>query len=269
MQDGKIDSKFFPRSNACRELIGINGEPIEFEWNCSQIHWMSMFNDKDWTKKIVKSVFRIPKRSRSVQKKGFRVDSGHSSAKEKTKKWNGTYTYKVEGKWNSTAAVMLDILKESGQPTFRGSSALNRGVLKRKCGRCTNQLTVESTNTELLFRSSNSANQLSIHGAVASWCDDLAEQILGQTHMVMEKFVSQANKQFHQTWSRKKCILSCRHRGGTMEQETACVIVFNILKNGQNEVKFTKACESAGFISRVSKGMHHKTIHCVNGGFWR
>ena len=36
MKDGKIDSKFFPRSNACRELGGINGEPIEFEWNCSQ-----------------------------------------------------------------------------------------------------------------------------------------------------------------------------------------------------------------------------------------
>ena len=162
---------------------------------------------------------------------------------------------------------MLDILKESGQPTFRGSSALNRGVLKRKGGRCTNQLTAESTDIELLFRSSNSANQLSIHGAVASWCDDLAEQILGQTHMVMEKFVSQANKQFHQTWSRKKCILSCRDRGGTMEQETACVIILNNLKNGRNEVKFTKACESAGFIRRVSKGMHYKTIYCVNGGF--
>ena len=52
--------------------------------------------------------------------------------------------------------------KKSGQPTFRGSFALNRGVLKRKGGRCTNQLTAESTDTELLFRSSNSANQLSI-----------------------------------------------------------------------------------------------------------
>ena len=52
-----------------------------------------------------------------------------------------------------------------------------------------------------------------------------------------------------------------------MEHETACVIILNNLKNGRNEVKFTKACESAGFIRRVSKGIHYKTIHCVNGGF--
>ena len=32
------------------------------------------------------------------------------------------------------------------------------------------------------------------------------------------------------------------------------------------EVQFTKACESAGLIRRVSKGMHYKTIHDVSDG---
>ena len=35
----------------------------------------------------------------------------------------------------------------------------------------------------------------------------------------------------------------------------------------EKEVQLTKVCESAGFIRRVSVGMHYKTIHDVNDGF--
>ena len=54
--------------------------------------------------------------------------------------------------------------KETGHPAFRGISALNRGVLKREGGRCTIHFTAEVSNTELLFRTIHSANQLSIYG---------------------------------------------------------------------------------------------------------
>ena len=35
----------------------------------------------------------------------------------------------------------------------------------------------------------------------------------------------------------------------------------------EKEVQFTKVCESAGFIRRVSVGMHYKIIDDVNDGF--
>ena len=78
--NGKWKDQFqdFRQSNACRELFGIDGERIEFEWNSlpgftslqilrkiqenlevcqtrpqkfeDRIKYMSMFNDIDWTK---------------------------------------------------------------------------------------------------------------------------------------------------------------------------------------------------------------------------
>ena len=41
--------------------------------------------------------------------------------------------------------------------------------------------------TELMFRTIHTVIQLSIFGAVASWCDDLPQRILGQNELIMEK----------------------------------------------------------------------------------
>ena len=43
------------------------------------------------------------------------------------------------------------------------------------------------------FRTIHSANQLSIYGAVSSWCQELAEQMLGQTSMEVDKSMSKEN----------------------------------------------------------------------------
>ena len=37
--------------------------------------------------------------------------------------------------------------------------------------------------------------QLSIYGAVASWCDDLAQRIPGQNELIMEKSAANENEQ--------------------------------------------------------------------------
>ena len=68
---------------------------------------------------------------------------------------------------------MVDIFKESGHPIFRVSSALDRGFLNKKGGRCTIHFNAEPSNAELLFRTFRCANQLSIYGAIAEWCDEL------------------------------------------------------------------------------------------------
>ena len=75
---------------------------------------------------------------------------------------------------------MLVNSSESGHPVFRGSSALERGVLKSKgkdklsvhfCG--------DDDTAEVVLRTIVSVNQLSIYGAVADICDELAWRISG------------------------------------------------------------------------------------------
>ena len=60
----------------------------------------------------------------------------------------------------------------------RTSSALSRGILISKGGRWTTHFDAHSSNTECLFRTIHSATQLSICGAVSSWCEEFAQRTL-------------------------------------------------------------------------------------------
>ena len=51
---------------------------------------------------------------------------------------------------------------------------------------------LEPSNVEFLYRS---ASQLSICGAVANWCDELTQQILGHSFLSKEKSVANVNDQ--------------------------------------------------------------------------
>ena len=77
-------------------------------------------------------------------------------------------------------------------PNFRGTSTLDRGVLKRKSGRNTIlHLTADSGNIELMLCTINSASQLSVYGAVSSCCMDLAEKMHGQTSTGVDRSISE------------------------------------------------------------------------------
>ena len=73
---------------------------------------------------------------------------------------------------------MMINLRESGHPLFRGTRALFRGALKSKGG---GQLSIHNNGdpatAEMSFRIIIAANLLSIYGAVADWCEELAQQI--------------------------------------------------------------------------------------------
>ena len=152
----------FRQSNSYRELFGIDREPIELEWTFQgltkleilhkiqdnldvrkiipeqfedRIIFMSIFNDVDRTKRGNSD--ECFSNSEQVKNCAKRLPRGHWSflGPGKKEKWHGTHTHKSEGKWNSIAAEMVEHFKESGHPFFRGISALNRGVRKRKGGR--------------------------------------------------------------------------------------------------------------------------------------
>ena len=74
------------------------------------------------------------------------------------------------------AEEMMANFSGSGHPIFRASSACERGELKRKRGgRKSTHSNGSDENIELLHRTVISANQLSVHGAVADLCNELSE----------------------------------------------------------------------------------------------
>ena len=76
-----------------------------------------------------------------------------------------------KGQWNCTANKMVQRFKENGHLIFKSTSALSRGILKQRRGICTIHFNgYFFINTELLFRTVHSVNQLSVHGAFANWC---------------------------------------------------------------------------------------------------
>ena len=85
-------------------------------------------------------------------------------------KWYGSSNHAQKGQWNCVAAKMVQRFKETGHPEFKSISALSRGILKQKTGKTSIHFNGDSMNTELLFQTIHSVNQLSVYGAVANWC---------------------------------------------------------------------------------------------------
>ena len=128
-------------------------KPEEFK---DQIIFKSMYIDIDWSEGEEIST-----------KTDFRRDIGLFSVLVMKKEWYGTHIYKLEGKWNHSADVMMLNFVESGHPVFRPTSASDRGFLRKKGGQLSIHFNGESANAELLFRTINSVNRLSVCGAVA------------------------------------------------------------------------------------------------------
>ena len=88
-------------------------------------------------------------------------------------KWFRGYNYKPDGRWDSIASIMVKDFGEQDTPVFKGTSALTRGITRRKKSKDTIHDNGESSNVELLYRIIHSVNQLCIYGAVTNWCETL------------------------------------------------------------------------------------------------
>ena len=100
------------------------------------------------------------------------------------KKWYGTLPHPPEGKWDSTANLMVERFKDTGHRVFKSISASSRGILNKKNDRDTIHFNAVASNTELLFQIIHSVNQLSVYGAVSTWCEQFG---LAEEEKVQEK----------------------------------------------------------------------------------
>ena len=117
--------------------------------------------------------------SKTVPEYARRFAHRHSSSlgPGSEKKWCETHTYKPNGKWDRVAEDMIINLSESGHPVFREPSALERGVLRSKGKRELYTYFRGDEDTAEVLRTSIPVHELSIYGAVADMCDELACRI--------------------------------------------------------------------------------------------
>ena len=124
---------------------------------------------------------------------------------------------------------------ESGRPIFRASSALDRGTFSIHFNGGTSI-------AELLFRTINSANQFSTHGAVADWCEELLQQILVQASSSIDKSITKVYLQLD-------CSLA-----GIEDVKTAMKPLETTFLHREINGVMTEPCEIAGFTRKVSLG---------------
>ena len=120
----------------------------------------------------------------------------------------------------------------------------------------------------LSFRTIHSANQLIFYGAVSSWCEDFAQKIAGQKSSRVDQSVSKVNDQLSQKLEPQEVdsLVETPRRIEGAAGHHLCVYLrqFEVL---EPEVQDNHIWESAGFIRRVSVGMHRRTSHDLDDGF--
>ena len=180
--DGVRVEKISQDSLHCRFLAEIQNMMTEIQCEPDQfpgrIIFMSMYNDIVWEEKGDEELCIA--NSQIVADYARRFAHGHWSflGLGSEKKWYGTHTKNPDGKWDRVAEDMMLNFSESGHTVFRESSALERGDLKSKGkGTLSMRFCGDDNTAEVVLRSIISVNQLSIYGAVADMCDELACRI--------------------------------------------------------------------------------------------
>ena len=112
------------------------------------------------------------------------------------------------------ANQLIEQCQQSCHPTFRGTSALNRGTLQRKSGRNIIHFTADAGHIQSIMRTIHSTNQLSINGAVSIWCESIQKKMIRyQNCSIRKKLVS---------GGRLPPVRSCRRGGCSVPPHTQC-----------------------------------------------
>ena len=71
---------------------------------------------------------------------------------------------------------MVERLRETGHPNIQGYRCFESWNSERKKNKDTIHFNADASNAELLFRAIHSAKQLSVYGAVSSWCEEFGQR---------------------------------------------------------------------------------------------
>ena len=186
-----------------RDYDAVNGGPTEFEWNifpgfttlqlCDKVHdllsnlgqtpetftgrilFISMFNDiscdgEDNEDECLKNAETV-----KVLARRFGIGQWSFIGPGSEKKWYSSENSR-QGAWDNIAEQMLLEFAESGDPTFRSTTPLSRGLLKSKGrGKLSIHFAADQDTIDTIYRIFLSVNQLSFHGAVAAICEEFED----------------------------------------------------------------------------------------------
>ena len=263
-----------------RDYDGINGEPTEFEWNifprfttlqlCGKVTdllsrlgetpetftrrilSMSMFNDISCDRKSNKEECLANARVVKVLAKKFGIGQWSFIGPGSEKKWYSAEENSPQGAWDHIADEMQLEFAESGHPVFLATTPLSRCKLKSKGhGKLSIHLTAYYSTIETIFRIIVSANQLSLHGAVANMCEEFEtnqdrsgepDVLMGQSIVLSEIKaevpLQNENPSYHNVlWQQ------CEERIKLLSQES----------------KVSKFCMDAGFVHVVEVEQYFMT----------
>ena len=151
---GKSSQDFRPLSlvrEIQNDLETKNIRPEDFK---DRIHLhVSMFNDIVWKKNDENCISNAEEDRIYAMKflQGHWTILGPGSEP----KWYGD-SHDQKGQWNCTANKMVQRFKETGHPVFKSTSALSRGFLMQRKGKCTIHFNGDIMITELLFHTVHS-----------------------------------------------------------------------------------------------------------------
>ena len=239
-----------------------NIEPEKFT---DRIIFMSMFNVLDWTRKGNDGILCFEFRKIKDYAKRFLQGHWTSLGPGDEMMWYGTLLCTPEGTWNSTATQLVERLKDTGHPVFKSISALSRGILQKKNNWGTIHFNADASNTELLFRIIYSVNQLIF-----------TEQFrIGVNNFGLTEEEKRDKKNRKKNRGQK-----CIDKSEITSSETFGIfsprlVSWNSLRENIQDfeslsetIRFTRVCEGASFVHRVSAGMSYKTRPDEDDGFW-
>ena len=133
---------------------------------------MSMFNDISCDSQGNKDECLASAGVVKVLAKKFGVGQLSFIGPGSEKKWYSAEN-SPQGAWDKIAEEMLLEFAESGHPTFRATTPLARGQLKSKGrGKLSIHFAADELTIETFFRIIISVNQLSIYGAMSTFCEE-------------------------------------------------------------------------------------------------
>ena len=170
------------------------------------------------------------------------------------KKWHSISEDSPQGIWDKIAERMLLEFAESGCPIFRATTPLSRGQLKSKGRRKLSiHYTADQETIETIFRIIVSANQLSLHGAVAEICEEYES-----LHERTERPVVRGQ-------SNSSLVLSAIKTEVPLDSDDPAYQNFLLQQYGERieklsqQDKLSKFFMDAGFLSVVENGQYFMT----------
>ena len=284
---GKIE--WFVNTLEHRELNGIDGEPIEFEWHIFPGHTIlelpheiqrkmaeNRIRPEEFKDRIIfvdeprrrlderrKHVFRILLKFRFT-KTDLRRDMGHSSDQERKKMLLNAHP--------QAKRLVEPICRDDNDSSSRKwTSCLSRHKCvgpSKKRGNLSIHHNGDLSTAELLFRTIISVNQLRVHGAISDWCEELAQQISDHSFSSTKRPVANVNEQFDCRLSPELLSLLTNPRPINVPAQG------NLLRSHSErfeklpeDMQVIAAGETGGFRRKISSGPYFVTIHDLDDGF--